>query len=147
MVRRWLIRLPFLLALAIVVGVWIASYFGAMSMSTCFGKGGRAIDLYGVQGLCVVQHGLLSHYTDRHLELVFIPRVSASFVFFGRTPFGFGFYSDPTRFPKLFEIAFPLWLPSFLLAVFNWYVWRRTRPMKPWRAFPLESTVHEVEKI
>ena len=37
MIRRWLIRVPCLLALAFVVGVWVTSYFGMLFLHKCFG--------------------------------------------------------------------------------------------------------------
>jgi hypothetical protein len=49
MIRRWLIRVPCLLALALVVGVWITSYFGVISV--LIHSGNRTLGVNVVQGL------------------------------------------------------------------------------------------------
>lgn len=61
------------------------------------------------------------------------------------TSFGFLFTTDPA-FPGFLQVAFPLWLPTVLLAGMNWFVWRRTRSMGAargaGRAFPVEPSAN-----
>ncbi len=135
MVRRWLIRLPFLLALAFVVGVWIVSYF--LGIFVRMNLAGHSWDVTAVQGLggleigspysivpTVLHFGQFAHAKDLNLE-----------------PTTFGFRCRPRMWNIGWpQYVFPLWLPTLLLAGLNWFVWRKTREKGTARGFPVEVT-------
>jgi hypothetical protein len=140
---RWLVRLPCLLALALVIAVWVASHVVAFYVTKqfpdrfCWGS--------------VVQ-GLVDIVVDRKE-----PRPDH--------PFGFGFSKEYTtkdlipvrttlgiyggRRPGMSDsllIVFPLWLPTLVLLGLNWFVWRKTRPTYNGKGFPVEVDVKGATK-
>ncbi|HVT81139.1 MAG TPA: hypothetical protein VHM90_10825 [Phycisphaerae bacterium] len=133
MVRRWIIRVPFLLALACVLSVWAVSYFGALAVFKESPGDRRYIG--AVQGLCDIGeiHPALEPLAPQSL---FYPGSNAKAWGIPPTTLGF-FWGDP--FPYYFEIVFPLWLPAVVLAGLNWFVWRKTRAKGVGRAFPVEA--------
>jgi len=134
MLRRWLIRSLFLLALAFVVGAWVTSYFGGIVAITSFG--GRFWAVGAVQGLGITAEGSSSsvvsgfHFGGTADGLV--PTILG---------FGWGEESDPfSTDPPYLESVFPLWLLTVVLAGLNWFVWRKTRAKYNGRGFPVERS-------
>ena len=143
MIRRWLIRGPCLVALALVVGVWVTSYFGLLDLS----ENWRCYWLVGaIRGSAyMIKSG---HWDD--------PADGPHFYFLrGETatpyypvPNTLGFYAGPVLtwgWWDSLEIVFPLWLPTLLLAGLNWIVWRKTRATYNGRGFPVEPTAKAKE--
>ncbi len=140
MLRRWLIRVPCLLALTFVVGVWITSYFGGFGCSE-FVKG-RGWYLTAVQGLgCAEECGGLPGNTTL-FQSYFDSGATAQELLPEPTTLGF-YASRMQRFPDSFVIIYPLWLPTLLLTGLNWLVLRKTRPKRLWQGFPMEFAPKE----
>lgn len=141
MIRRWLIRLPFLLALAFVVGAWVMSYFAGFTYF--WNLGGRCWQLGSAQGLGYVS--VARSEFSNHFEF---GRGDSSTHWFGGHPtLGFSIESgDGIGIHNLggsdsLGVIFPLWLPTLVLSGLTWFVWRKTRPKQVGRAFPVEPTV------
>lgn len=133
MARRWIIRAPFLAALVLVAGVWVASSFGsffwykqAFNRGWCAGairglvyvgwdegtRPGTPLEFYWYRGIRVEETGL--------------PLTT------------FGFAVGPEQFVRdSLVIVFPLWFPALVLLGFTWQVWWRTRRGKG-QSFPVE---------
>ena len=141
MIRRWIIRLPFLLALALVVNVWITSHFGYLVIHMV--RDNRFGAVGAVQGL-----GNMGGTSDEGLGTTplrfhFVRGTTAEY--WGLPPRTLGFYGGRALGdPHMLLLVFPLWLPTVLLAGLNWYVWRKTRSKGAWRGFPVEA-VKKVE--
>ena len=135
MLRRWLIRVPCLLALAFVVGVWIASYFGRVFLSK--NSGGRFWSIGTVQGLVYMDEDGSHPWSPTPLQLYCFQGVTARECQLGPTTLGFYGGRWPGWRDSL-QIVFPLWLPTLLLAGLNWFVWRKTRAKYNGRGFPVE---------
>jgi hypothetical protein len=138
MLRRWLIRVPFLLALALVVGVWVTSYFAGFSVNTTLAA--RDWSVGSVHGLNIFytfpdSNDLLSRPTFRFR---FQSHATVQDWNLARTTWGFHGSAD-ARVPDSVLIVFPLWLPTLLLAGLNWFVWRKTRAKYNGRGFPVEA--------
>ena len=150
MIRRWLIRVPFLLALAFVVGVWVASYFWGIFVHTHLID--RLCQMGGVHGTGEIighmggVHGIGEIIVDRW------PVGPYSIISPGLTPkeqnlhLTFGFYIGvvPCALHR-FAIVFPLWLPTGLLAGLNGFVWKKTRHTGPVRGFPVEPATAKTQ--
>jgi hypothetical protein len=133
MVRRWLIRVPFLLALAFIVGVWIASYFGAITAVDS--RFGNLWQVTIVQGLDDFDKIPLSMKPG--MEFRFLRHDTAKDRFVDDTTFGFDFGENPV-IPGMWRIVFPMWLPAIVLSLLNWFVWRKTRGRSVGGAFVVE---------
>ena len=122
MVMRWLMRGMCLVLLAGVVGVWVGSYAGTLTMRKW--SAGRDWLVGAVQGL-----GFMARSDDMGLRAMplkfdFIPGGTAR----GLRPRTLGFYGGPwSRQPDSWQVVFPLWLPTLLLVALNGFVWRWTR--------------------
>ena len=148
MLRRWLIRVPCLLALAFVVGVWITSYFGLLWMDRR--SGGNLVEVGAVQGLVFMSeragpplydtplHRPGFAYADEPLHFWFTR--GAKDVNYVIAPRMLGFGASPLSLLRIgVAIIFPLWLPTLLLAGLNWFVWRKTRAKPATQSgFPIE---------
>jgi hypothetical protein len=143
MLRRWLIRVPCLVALAFVVSVWIVSYFGAICAITWPQR--RALEVKALKGLVVLDVKPPSHVNLSPGQRAAFE--SSRIVFermgtpanMGVMPTKFGFYFGTYHgIAHAFEIVFPLWLPTLLLTLLNWFVWRKTRAKYNGRGFPVE---------
>jgi hypothetical protein len=135
MIRRWIIRLPFLLALAFVVGVWVTSYFGGITV--CKLLAGRMWEIYFIQGQTALEMDPGSPFPDSPLYFYFDRRAIAKNYI--PLPTTLGFYKGHwPGFDTSVLIAYPLWLPTVLLAGLNWFVWRKTRAKYNGRGFPVE---------
>lgn len=131
MLRRWLIRLPFLWTLAFLVALWITSYFWGVAVEC------RAGGIGVVQGL-----GIIGKYPEpigsvTEWEFFFQPHATAQDCFVDSTVFGFHY--GTTKYLDL-QIVFPLWLPTLFLAALTWFVWRKTRPKAIGKPFPIEPS-------
>lgn len=133
MVRRWIIRSLFLLPLVCVVGVWVVSYFGGLILQ----KGlGREWVFFTVQGLGCMEVIDTKPPMDMPLDLSFHWSMTAKDL--GTGPRTLGFYcGSSVWFRNALIIAFPLWLPTLLLMLLNWLVWRKSRPKPKGGAFPI----------
>lgn len=135
MFRRWLIRIPFLLVLTFVVGMWIGSYFGESFLynatTSRFREGGA------IQGLAFVGDSERDWFHKMD-DLEFIFGVRASYDSPLHCPTKLGFYGGRWFMNDSFIIVFPLWLPTLLLLAVNWFVWRKTRLNSVTRGFPVE---------
>jgi hypothetical protein len=135
--RRWLIRLPFLLALAFFAAVWVISHFGRFSLYKY--SGGHIWELGAVEGLVFSGESGLYPLLDSPPRIQFVRGWKARQLF--PDPPTLGFYCGRwPRFSDSFGIAFPLWLPTLLSALLLWLVWRKTRPKLAGNAFPIEPT-------
>jgi hypothetical protein len=134
MVRRWIIRVPFLLALAAVVGVWVGSYFGGLSIRVDYL--GRMWVADAVQGqacfLSVPYEGLKPNVYLRFQR----PKTASDWNIAVSFP-GFR-YSDYLGITRSHDLVFPVWFPTLLLAALGGFVWRKTRYKGPGRGFPVE---------
>ena len=129
--------MPFLLALALVVGVWVASYFGVLALLIfpehhCF-------FISAIQGDADlgVAEDWFHHEVEIHFHRGWRP------VDWGVPPTTLGFYF--ARNMEYFQLIFPLWLPTLVLTGLCWFAWRKTRPMPVGRAFPVEPEKQEAE--
>jgi hypothetical protein len=137
MVRRWLIRLPFLLALALVVGVWITSHIGLLYTDKRFA--GRLWTIFVIQGLATFDVEAPYTHPDEPFSFDFSRKYTAKDVI--PMPTTLGFYAGRWRGePDTLLLIFPLWLPSVMLSGLNWFVWRKTRAKYNGRGFPVEPT-------
>ncbi len=138
MLRRWLIRVPFLLALACVLSVWVVSYFGALAAYT--DSHGDRKYISAVQGLWDMgEVGSPGYAPGSHFQ--FYGGWNSKDWNLPPTTLGF-YYGRPLPVYRGFEIVFPLWLPALVLAGLNWFVWRKTRGKGVGgvgRAFPVEA--------
>jgi hypothetical protein len=136
MIRRWFIRLPCLVALTLVVGVWITSYFGGIVVSR------KLPDSYcGIvagQGLVTFGKEPHAHSGFEPPNFRFDPHEFVRFGAFGSPTLGFRYTGMP-NIPDSLVIVFPLWLPTVVLAMLCWYVWRKTRGKYNGRGFPVEA--------
>ena len=57
-----------------------------------------------------------------------------------RHHFGFHFFVQNYVDSVWVEIVSPLWLPTTILTLLNWLVWRKTLPKTTGRAFPIEPS-------
>ncbi len=135
MLRRRSIRLPFLLALVCIVGVWVASYFGMISISANLRE--RSGTAFAIEGLGGISKWPFPTQSPRFF---FQRRATVSDLYLPHAP-TLGFYYD-TMSPMrgFFEVVFPLWLPTPLWAGLCWWVGRMTRVREIGRAFPVEPT-------
>ena len=134
MVKRWLIRTLFLLPLACVVGVWVTSYFGALMMLRSHGIYLACTSVHG--GVWLIEDHLPDLDVPLHVEFKQGWKVEDVY---SLPSSKLGFYFGPDSFHEdSLEIAFPLWLPTLLLAGLNWFVWRKTRAKYNERGFPVE---------
>ncbi len=144
MLRRWLIRTPFLMALASVLTIWIASYFGGLTVWKWYP--GVFLNVDFVQGSCDVGEDRDAIYYAWGPEFHFHPRVTTANQMWPRTTLGF-FWGNPSphAWPRTdeFHFIFPLWLPTLLLAALTWFIWRKTRPKSIGHAFPVEDASKE----
>jgi len=133
MLRRWVIRMPFLLALACVLSVWVASYFGVLVAGKTSAGQYQFISAVGGSGdICKFR----GPYSTSAPDFRFIH--GAKVQDWSLPPTTLGFYcGSPATFNGL-EIIFPLWLPAVVLVGLNWFVWRKTRAQIVGRAFPVE---------
>jgi len=132
MLRRWLIRVPCLLALAFVVGVWVTSYFAEIAVNK--EATGRAWVVLAAQGLGSMGEDGGIRYPDSALRFSWFGGPDP-----GMPPTTLGFYVGPwPRSPKSLMIILPLWLPTLLLAALCWFVWRKMRAKYNGRGFPVE---------
>jgi len=135
MVRRWIIRVPLLLALGCVLTVWITSYFAQLQLEKWTGGRFHAVGAdWGVIGFGEVGPPGLSDTKLRFaVRLDDRPRgaLAHRLVYFRAGPWG--------PLTDSYWIAFPLWLPALVLAGLNWLVWRKTRVKGVGRAFPVEA--------
>jgi hypothetical protein len=135
MIRRWLIRVPCLLALALVVGVWITSYFGELVLYAF--SGNRQWEVDAIDGLEGMGEYHCVPASDTPPRFAFMTWLTAKDMVGGPTILGFrvGWIMGN---PDSLQIIFPLWLPTVLLAGLNWFVWRKTRSKGAGRGFPVE---------
>ena len=141
MVRRWLIRLPFLLALALVVGVWIASHREGIQLS--LNVHGHSVHAKAVEGL-----GMMIEIAVPTIAPIITFERPARARDWGMSYANLGFTclsGWPSRDVQM--IGFPLWFPTLLLLALNWFVWRKTRLKPVSQAFPVEMEKKETEKI
>jgi hypothetical protein len=137
MIRRWLIRLPFLLALALVVGAWIRSYFGELDVYQM--TKGFYWDVGAVRGQGFLGVDLSSPYPVKPLTFSFSSGETRED--FLNAPTTWGFYGGPVPLWRdAYVIIFPLWLPTLLLAVGNGFVWRKTKKRNTGQGFPIEPS-------
>lgn len=137
MVKRWLIRVLFLLSLACVVGIWIASYFGGIGLEKRYG--GRSSGIGVIAGLVFTGEDGNDPYPDEPLHFYFDSGATADGPLAKRVTLGFS-VSPWAQFPDQFVIVFPLWLPTMILSALLWFVWRKTRGCKVGRGFPAEPS-------
>ena len=131
MLRCWLIRSLFLVPLVFVVGVWITSYFGGIAVTRSLGD--RTWLVAAVQG-----HGVCAEARFSSSPMFYFVR-NATATDWGWEPGNIGFHVGAYMgYTPSLEIAFPLWLPTLLLALLNWFVWRQTRRKAVAKAFPIE---------
>jgi len=135
MLRRWLIRVPCLLALAFVVGVWVASYFGALVVASY--PGGRICWAGFAQGLVQIDEQWNRPAPTDFVRFNFYHHQTAEDLYFDPTTLGF-YLGQESGMTDTFALGFPLWLPALLLAGLNWFVWRKTRAKRVGGAFPVE---------
>jgi len=141
MVKLWIIRALFLLPLACVVGVYIASYFVLLG----FGKqsGERDREINAVQGLCDVYEIHVMPSRDAPLRVrCFGGQTAKDWI---EEPMTLGFYGGRWEgILRSWRIIFPLWLPALVLAGANGVVWRKTR-RRSGRGFPVEAGGEAIE--
>jgi hypothetical protein len=135
MIRPWLIRLPFLLALTAVVAVWVTSYFSGILMTTFLRS--RPIDIVLCGGLGQYRADPNYRYPPGYVHVDLYSRISENDWLFAPTTLGFRIGRLPGS-PKSLQIILPLWLPTLLLVALNWFLWHKTRPQPPGGAFPVE---------
>ncbi len=128
MFRRWLIRMPLLVALAFVVSVWVGSYFGGIGLQKCVAR--REWDVGAVQGLAYMSE-VSGDFPNQPLRMTAPNHLS------GPKTLGFS-HSSWQRFPDILAIVFPLWFPTIILSVLCLFVWRKTRAKYNGRGFPVE---------
>jgi hypothetical protein len=127
MVMRWLMRGVCLVLLAGVVGVWVGSYAGLLGMERL--AAGRFWGVGAVQGLGYVDRSADRGYPTTPLDFYF--RRGRTEDPFALPPRTLGFYGGRSPWePDIWQIIFPLWLPTLLLVALNWLVWRWTRRRK-----------------
>ena len=95
MIKRWLIRLPFLLALALVVGVWVTSYFGGIGVGGW--RRGRNWDIVVVQGNGMLKEDPVYSYPRGPMDFIFARNAKAKS--WGVEPMTFGFRIGQLGFP------------------------------------------------
>ena len=135
MMRRWVIRVAFLLALGCVLSVWVGSYFGWFAAYYTSSAVHRYVGASG--GLCDMIEDQYVGMVPSPLEFHFFPGSKVKDL--NRPPIKLGFYwGKPVVGLNTFEIVFPLWLPAVVLAGLNWFVWRKTRAKAVGQAFPVE---------
>ena len=145
MVRRWLIRVPCLGALAFVVAVWGASYFAGVHLYEHSGFHSSIVDV--AQGrVCVAKYGDINESSpDSPLRIEFTREMTFRGWRLSRLPWvptTLGFSAGRIRGdPDSFVILFPLWLPTGMLSALCWIVWRKTRGKAAGRGFPVEATL------
>ena len=136
MVMRWLMRGVCLVLLAGVVGVGVGSYAGSLAMGKR--SAGRDWGVGAVQGLGVMELSDDVGFRTMPLVIYFERGVTAESLTL--PPRTLGFYGGRwAGDPYSWLIIFPLWLPTVLLGVLNWFVWRWTRRGKMGRGFPVEA--------
>jgi hypothetical protein len=130
MLRRWIIRTPFLLALTCIVAMWTMSDFEVFILHSVYG--GRHIYFGGINGLLNIgeigstgfPNLTMGAYTNPDWP---IPHTIG------------GFYGGSVSgMPDSLELVIPFWLPTIVLAMVCWFVWSKTRPKKMGRAFPVQ---------
>ena len=143
MFRRWLIRLPFLLALTFVIALWITGYFGATGITLFAAK--RSSLINSVQGLGIIEILPMPNMTESKLVFDFHPDFTLKNWPLGPRMLGFrcglmlSLFGPLPEIPDSLEIVFPLWFPTLLLAGLNWFAWRKTTPKRIGVAFPVET--------
>jgi hypothetical protein len=136
MLRRWLIRVSCLLALAFVVGMWLTSHIGAFDLAKSFG--GRVWEIGAARGLTFIYEDAAWPYPDEPLNAIFVRGESIEFYHPIKTTLGF--YAGPAIVSNSFMVVFPLWLPTLFLTAVTWFVWRKTRHQRSFHGFPVEPT-------
>ena len=134
MIRRWLIRVPCLLALALVVAAWMTSYMGSLTFQKHVG--GYDCEVGVVQGLTYMRE-IYVPLPSTPLQLRFASEDKGGRLLEGLTAPGFYGGRWPGE-PDSFLIVFPLWFPMLLLAGLYWFLWRKTRDKGPGQGFPVE---------
>ena len=137
MLRRWFIRMPFLVALALVVGVWVGSYWGGFTSAWRCNK---------TLALMIL--------VDGRVDFEVLERSAGGWLF-NYLPVGTLNWTDVdsrSRFHLLgfclhtvkggdFNVIFPLWFATLLLLGLNWFVWGKTRAKPVGRAFSVDVQV------
>jgi len=110
-----------------VVGVWVGSYAGWLRMYKC--SAGRFWLVEADQGLGLMYLSVDRGFLTTPLEFYFRRgRTEDPFTLPPRT---LGFYGGRSPWePDIWQIIFPLWLPTLLLVALNGWVWRWTRRRK-----------------
>jgi len=139
MVWRWIIRGVFLLALAIVVGVWVGSYWRHVGVGYIGGQHSRSLGV--ASGWVIFSDFDDSGYVGNewswssqraNLEPVAVAYLSGKYHFAG---FGFRQTGGSLRGWHVFV---PLWCPATISALLLWLGWRKTRAKSVGGAFPME---------
>lgn len=135
MIKRWLIRSVFLLALAGGIGVWILSYVGAAGLNGYWS--GRFFSVGAVKGVGFFYE---VKATRPSFSWHWLERTTTFRTLAGEEPvWGFAFL--PGRVwgtADSLVVGVPMWVVTVPLAVLNWFVWRKTRRTFVGRAFPVE---------
>lgn len=143
MIRRWLIRMPCLLALTLVVGVWIVSYCCIPGVRVRASEHVCAIDVDTGVIFCRI-----SPEPGPNVGPAFL---FGSSMFPSGTPFAYKcaafWIGRSSREPGLFIVFFPLWLPAAVLATLSWLVWRKARSKGAGRGFSVEPAAAKVQGV
>jgi hypothetical protein len=139
MSRRWLIRIPCLLPLVLIVGLWVTSHFGGIQI--CGGFWSRQFLFMSAEGLGCLDVERQGTSTSNSIDFIFIPQLTAlNWYWKGTTPHFWGgrFWTYSDGFGSAFLFRF--WLPTLPMVALNWFVWRKTRPKYNGKGFPIEPT-------
>lgn len=134
MLRRWLVRFSFILALLLLCSGWIVSYFGCWSGSLYFAERewgfGTAT---GLAAWCEHPNG----YATIHGSCFFKPGVTAAS--WTSVDLRFGFHAGELKgFPGSFALVTPYWFLALLHSIATALVWRKTKPRDTLGGFPVE---------
>jgi hypothetical protein len=146
MFRRWLIRGLALALLTLCVVAWGGSFFEGIELGNLSGNVDRPIG--AVWGVGWVRQTRGVYTSDRLFEYEFLSPRELRVWISKHTTSGFFIGDQPgqIKIPGLLEssmMAFPLWLPTLILAGLNCLVWRKTRPKFNGRGFPVEAAAKE----
>ena len=145
MIRRWLIRAPFVAFAMICVGLWAASYWRA-GLLYCMWEDNAVTAACGSGRAVVHAEG---YGYDLHPPVRWYMRIrETKYIVWQRFDdaakyaiFGFSFARGGQEFHvHNWFITIPLWFPTFLTGLVLWLIWRKTRRKYNGKAFPVEAT-------